>query len=139
MQHMNMHSSKELATIIDTGSTNTPGFTFTIYTDGSGSIRYEQRPGRNWFRTSTDRDFAAGELDNSSLAELLQQIDDVSTIPDHACPKSASFGTVRRILYQGKQSGDLTCISSQDLPVFYALKQCVNTLLTQTKETPSSS
>jgi hypothetical protein len=116
-----------LATIRNSGSTNTPGWTLTINKDGSGTITYDHtRRGR--FGHYEDKTFAAGTFASSQLEAILTQIGNVSSIPDHGCPKSASFGSTTTITYQGKTSGDLTCLSQKDPPMFLDLKHLVQNL-----------
>jgi hypothetical protein len=111
-----------LATITNSGSTNTQGFTLTIYNDGSGSLIYQQREGRS-FPANTDKHFPAGTFNAQQLATLLKEVGDVSTLPQGGCMKSASFGTRTTITYNGKTSSDLSCPSAQDTPTFKTLRQ----------------
>ncbi len=97
----------DLATIIQSGSTNTRGYSVVIHNDGSAT---------SVFIGTTDamvdeREFPAGTVDTKTLRQLLAQIGDVSKIPAGHCPKSASFGTTTKIEYEGKTSGDLQCIA----------------------------
>jgi hypothetical protein len=97
----------DLATIIQSGSTNTRGYSVVIHNDGSAT---------SVFIGTTNaivdkREFPAGTVDTKTLQQLLAQIGDVSKIPTGHCPKSASFGTTTKIEYEGKTSGDLQCIA----------------------------
>ncbi|HEY7418058.1 MAG TPA: hypothetical protein VH593_22950 [Ktedonobacteraceae bacterium] len=113
-----------LATIKNSGSTNTVGWTLTINKDGSGAITYDQAR-EHGFSHHTNKTFMAGTFASKQLETLLTQIGDVSTIPNHNCLKPASFGSTTTITYQGKTSGDLTCLTQQDASQFLALKQLV--------------
>jgi hypothetical protein len=62
------------------------------------------------------------------LAALLTKIKDVSAIPDHGCLKSVSFGSTTTITFQGKTSGDLSCLSKEDTPLFLDLKHQVQAM-----------
>ena len=72
-----------------------------------------------------DKTFAAGTFESSQLANILTQIKDVGTIPNHDCLKSASFGSTTTITYQGKTSGDISCLSNEDPKIFLDLKDVV--------------
>lgn len=122
-------SGDTLAMIRNSGSTNTPGWTLTINTDGSGAIAYNQTR-RTSFSHYENKAFAAGTFDSKQLETLLARIGDVSTIPNRGCIKSVSFGSTTTITYQGKTSGDLTCLSQEDAPQFLALKRLVQDLRT---------
>lgn len=119
-----------LAVITNSGSTNTPGFTLTINQDGSGSLVYQKGSNARRFNRFNDKTFSAGTFDSHQLSALLTKIKDVSTIPDHGCLKSASFGTTTRITFQEKTSGDLSCLSNQDAALFLNLKHLVQTMST---------
>ncbi len=103
----------DLATIIQSRSTNTRGYRVVIHKDGSAtaeiggasSIR-KQEPPRSQL-------FPAGTIDTKKLRHLLIEIGDVSRIPAGSCPKSVSFGTRTQIAYAGRTSGDLQCIRQQ--------------------------
>ena len=94
-----------LATITQSGCTNTCGYNIEIHNDGSatgvtiGTIN----------SLVTKQDFPPGTIDTKDLQNLLTEIGDVSKIPTGACMKSASFGTRTQITYAGKTSGDLQC------------------------------
>jgi hypothetical protein len=97
----------DLATIIQSGSTNTDGYSVVIHKDGSATA----------VMTATTsslvekQQFPAGTIDTQTLQSLLTQIGDVSTIPVRKfCPKPVSFATTTAISYAGKVSGDLQCI-----------------------------
>ncbi len=123
-------SQETLATIRNSGSTNTPGWTLTINKDGSGAIAYDQTR-RTSFGHYENKTFAVGTFDSKQLEALLAQIGDVSTIPNRGCIKSVSFGSTTTITYQGKTSGDLSCLTQQDAPQFLALKHLVQNFRTQ--------
>jgi hypothetical protein len=103
-QHAKQDTESGLATIIQSGSTNTLPYKLIIRDDGSatteiggtGSPRLQQ--------------FPPGTIETKALLRLLERIGDVSKIPTGNCPKSVSFGTRTEISYAGKTSGDLQCI-----------------------------
>jgi hypothetical protein len=114
-----------LAVITNSGSTNMPGSTLTINNDGSGSLTYRRGAQEQRFQRYVDKIFTAGTFDSSQLASVLAQIQDVSTIPNHNCVKSVSFGSTTTITYQGKTSGDLSCLSNADEKIFLDLKDLI--------------
>lgn len=114
-----------LAVITNSGSTNMPGSTLTINNDGSGSITYQKRAQEQRFQRYLNRTFVPGTFESSQLANMLTQIQDVSTIPNRNCLKSASFGSITTITYQGKTSGDLSCLSNEDPKIFLDVKDLV--------------
>jgi hypothetical protein len=132
------NTNKALAVITNSGSTNAPAFTLTINQDGSGSLVYQKGNNAQRFNRFNDKTFPAGTFDSHQLSSLLTKIKDVSTIPDHGCLKSASFGTTTRITFQGKTSGDLSCLSNQDAALFLNLKHLVQTMSTHISTSSSS-
>lgn len=132
------NTNKTLAVITNSGSTNRPGYTLTINQDGSGSLVYQKDSNAERFNRFTDKTFPAGTFNSQQLSSLLTQIKDVSTIPDRGCMKSASFGTTTKITYQGKTSGDLSCLSNQDAQLFLNLKQLVQTMSTRISTSAAS-
>ncbi len=99
-----------LATIMQSGCTNTCAYNVAINVDGSaaaGAIGATHS-------LVTEQKFPAGTVDTETLRNLLAQIGDVSRIPTGTCPKPASFATTTRITYAGKTSGDLQCIQQPE-------------------------
>lgn len=120
-------NNSTLAVITNSGSTNLPGLSLTIHKDGSATVHYDK--GRN--QAASDRTFPAGTLDVAKLTALLNQIHDMNAIPDHSCLKSVSFGTTTTISYNGKTSGDLSCLTKQDGQAFGELRQVVQDMYAQ--------
>ena len=123
-----------LVVITNSGSTNTPGSTLTLNTDGSGSLMYRRD---SYDMTAVgnssrfaDKTFAAGTFNVAQLKTLLSQIGDVSAIPNHGCIKSISFGSTTTITYLGKTSGDISCLSNADLKIYLDAKEQVEALYT---------
>jgi hypothetical protein len=102
-----------LATIIQSGSTNTRGYRVVIHKDGSAIA--EIRGAATGLRVEPGRSqqFPPGTVDTKTLRRLLKKIRDVSSIPVGSCQKSASFGTRTQIEYANKTSGDLQCMGPQ--------------------------
>jgi hypothetical protein len=117
-----------LAVITNSGSTNAPGSTLTVYQDGSAVLAYQKGKSAARFASFRDQTFPAGTFASHKLAALLTKIKDVSAIPDHGCLKSVSFGSTTTITFQGKTSGDLSCLSNEDTPLFLDLKHQVQAM-----------
>ena len=101
---------ENLATIIQSSSTNTRAYKVLIHNDGSATA--EISSGASFLRVEPSRlqEFPPGTIDTKALRRLLTEIGDVSKIPTGGCAKSVSFGTRTQIEYAGKTSGDLQCI-----------------------------
>jgi hypothetical protein len=92
------------AKIVDSGSTNTSGYTIVVQTDGSASIVVQQSA----TQSSTPKAFTLSKDTATKLfADLAAaRTANAVTVP---CMKSASFGTTLRIAWQGWTSPDLSC------------------------------
>lgn len=112
-QEMKRGVEGELATILQSRSTNSRAYKVVILDDGSATAEIGGA-GPN-FRIEPPRSqrFPPGTIDTKKLRGLLTEIGDVSRIPTGVCAKSVSFGTHTRISYAGKTSGDLQCIRRQ--------------------------
>ena len=99
-----------LATITQSRSTNTLGYTIRIYNDGSATAEIAGATSALRTEPSRSQEFPPGAIDTKTLRRLLTEIGDVSKIPTGGCAKSASFGTRTQITYASKTSGDLQCI-----------------------------
>ena len=97
-----------LATIIQSRSTNTRAYQVVIHNDGSATAEISGASG-----PPRSQQFPPGTIDTKTLRRLLAEIGDVSGIPTGGCAKSISFGTRTQITYAGKTSGDLQCIRQQ--------------------------
>ena len=102
-----------LATILQSGSTNTRAYKVAIHNDGSATIEFNDP--RSDSRNSLAQRFPPGSVDVATLQRLLIEIGDVSRIRTGECAKSTSFGTRTQIGYAGKTSGDLQCILHESL------------------------
>jgi hypothetical protein len=100
-------------TIVDTGSTNRPGFQVT--TNAHGSAQVEGR-GVEPHTIQLNRDLCQRLLASVQAAAPLQ------ALPAAHCLKSVSFGSRLFVEYKGKRSPDLSCPVQQD-PQVEALKQ----------------
>ncbi len=99
-----------LATIMQSGCTNTCGYNVGINTDGSATVFTIATT----HSLVTRQDFPAGTIDTKNLQTLLTEIGDVSRIPIGFHPKPVSFATTTKITYAGKTSGDLQCVEQSD-------------------------
>lgn len=93
------------ATIVNSGSTNTPGYTIAVRSDGSATLAVRGRLG---MPANPPKSFSV----SSTVAQ--QFMDDLKAARDgHAagqpCMKSASFGTTTRVTWHGWTSPDLQC------------------------------
>lgn len=102
-----------LATILQSGSTNTRAYKVAILNDGSVTAEFNDP--RSDSRNELPQRFPPGTVDVVILRRLLTEIGDVSRIRTGDCAKSASFGTRTQISYAGKTSGDLQCILHESL------------------------
>ena len=100
----------DLATIIQSASTNTIGYNLVIHSDGSAAGMDSRGSTRSLV---VRREYPPGTIDTKKLQRLLAAIGDVSKIPIGVCMKSASFETTTKISYAGKVSGNLQCIQHQ--------------------------
>jgi hypothetical protein len=102
-----------LATIVQSGSTNSRAYKVAIHHDGSATVEFDN-PGSD-SPGEPSQQFPRGTIEIGTLRRLLTDIGDVSRIQTGGCAKSASFGTRTQISYAGKTSGDLQCILHEAL------------------------
>jgi len=110
-----------LATIIQSGSTNTRAYEVVIHHDGSATAEISGARFASRIEPPRSQQFPPGTIDTKTLRRLLTEIGDVSRIPTGGCAKSVSFGTRTQITYASKTSGDLQCIRQQASGVDQAL------------------
>lgn len=96
-----------LATITNSGSTNTLPYTLDVYDDGSVTAAVK---GKSQVR------FLPGTADAQQLTSLLKAVGDVSVLSGGKCARSVSFGTITQITYKGKISGDIFCTAQTTWP-----------------------
>jgi len=113
-QHKKQRGARCLATIIQSGSTNSRPYKVFIHSDGSATVRLEGSGSALHSQAAPPQEqhVAAGTIDTKTLRQLLEEVADVSTIPGGFCAKSVSFGTRTQVSYAGKTSGDLQCIKA---------------------------
>jgi hypothetical protein len=137
---MKMQDQEELATILQSASTNTRAYKVIIRNDGSATAEVAASRSPTEAQPARSKVFPAGTIDAKQLQRLLSQIEDVSKIPVGPCVKSASFGTRTQIAYAGKTSGDLQCVRGDTptsgltkLPLYESLSLFVATTLRDLK------
>lgn len=96
--------SRDGASIVDSGSTNTAGYTIDVWSDGSASVTYQNRTSAavspKSFTVAPSlavRFFAALKAARAGKARV------------EPCMKSASFGTSTHVRWHGWISPDLDC------------------------------
>ena len=105
-----------VATVTETRSNNSDGYTFTLYDDGSAEGAVSS------LSISRALSMEACHLPNASPLVLaclnwLAQAGDISQIPaSDTCGKSISFGTSTYITYGGIASVDLQCVDVTRYP-----------------------
>jgi hypothetical protein len=110
-----------VASIVYSQSTNTDGWEWDLYCDGS-AVEYTlpRRYGPDPVPVSTYYDPPGTSWAVQCLAAL-QALGDVSTIAVDWCSKSVSFGTTTTISYNGKSTPDLQCPHKSDTPAQSAM------------------
>ncbi len=110
-----------LATINVSGSTNTLPYSLSIYSDGSivAAARNEKSPG-----------FPAKTADAGELLGLLDKAGNITNVKSSGeCAKSASFGTVTTLTYNGQTSGDLQCVYGNPPSQYKNLADFINSIV----------
>jgi hypothetical protein len=97
-------SPRDSAAIVNSGSTNSYGYTITVWSDGTGSVTLQARGG-------TPSSPKAFTVPSATTARFFADLaaarkGNATTVP---CMKSVSFGSTTRISWQGWESPDLTC------------------------------
>jgi hypothetical protein len=95
----------DTAVIVDSGSTNTYGFTMNVSSDGKGSVTLQTRGGPSGQSPKTFT------VPSATTAKFFKDVAaakkaNAATVP---CMKSASFGSSIHVTWQGWTSPDLTC------------------------------
>lgn len=107
-----------VAEIVETESTNYPGFDVLVYGDGSAvqttipsrGCRYSGSDADVCQSSSTD--YPPGTPIVMQFIADLQAVGDVSGIQSSWCGKSTSFGTYTRVSANGNTSNDLQCMEN---------------------------
>ena len=109
-------ANREIAVVVDSGSTNTLGFRVEV--ERSGAVRYTPQ-GRA--REETGEQPGAQAAPHTVPAALARRLfDDLAkarplrALPARPCIKSASFGSTLTIEYRGETTPDLSCGGGAD-------------------------
>ncbi|CAF0857110.1 unnamed protein product [Adineta steineri] len=109
-------AQKPPVTIVNSGSTNTPGYTIIIQNDGN--THYYIAPSRaqiaNSDGTCQQPTWTNGtaQLSSSTRKSLYCQIkhcEPFNKLPVESCGKSVSFGFTLKLTYNGETTPDLSC------------------------------
>ncbi len=100
-----MEISGPQATIVNTGSTNTPGMTMTVDAAGNTEVR---------LRSNAMRQTTVDSRLSQRLFDDLKTIGPLSSLPKIHCMKSASFGSSVYVEVNGERSPDLSCPAPRD-------------------------
>jgi hypothetical protein len=127
-----------LATIIQSGSTDSLGYDVAICHDGSATAKFGGESVALHIEPPPPQVFPPGTIDATTLSRLLIAIGDVSIIPTVSRMKSSSFGTHTQIEYANKTSGDLQSVPQQTsdvdsvlIPASQELSRVVQATLSQ--------
>jgi hypothetical protein len=95
---------RESAVIVNSGSTNSYGYSIEVWSDGTASVTMQRRGSA----TGTPKPFTVPTATATRFfADLAAaRKGNLTTGP---CMKSASFGTTMRVTWQGWTSPDLSC------------------------------
>jgi len=117
----NAGSGRDGATIVDSGSTNTPGYRIDVWSDGSATIVLQNRG-------VTHGEPKTFTVTGSVASRFFANLKAVKSgnVTGQPCMKSASFGTTTRVLWHGWTSPDLDCPS--DRAPLTALVSSVNAI-----------
>jgi len=92
------------ATIVNSGSTNSAGYTIVVSPDGKASVSVAPRTGVAAAPKSFTLATATATRFFNDLAAARKA--NIATVP---CMKSASFGSTTKVTWQGWTSPDLSC------------------------------
>ncbi len=96
---------RDSAVIVNSGSTNTMGYSITVWSDGQASLTTQNRDGNSTGAAkpfSVPQATAARFFADIAVAKSTKAV----TVP---CMKSASFGSSMHVKWQGWVSPDLEC------------------------------
>ena len=94
-------AQRDAATIHNSGSTNTAGYTITLWSDGTGNVSMQ---------SGSPRAIAIAPALTARFFADLHAARAQNVAPQH-CMKSASFGTTTIVAWHAWQSPDLQCPS----------------------------
>jgi hypothetical protein len=100
----------DTAVIVNSGSTNSYGFTIQVWSDGKGSLSLKERGGA----ASTPKAFTLSAATTARFFADLAAARKANTATA-PCVKSASFGTSTHVAWQDWKSPDLSCPPNDSL------------------------
>lgn len=117
--------SRDGGVIRNSGSTNAPGYTIKVWSDGSTWAVHSGRTG------SPQGTPVTGHVPESLAREFIEDAREARAkhAPAARCMKSASFGSVTTVLYHGWTSPDIQCPVAGELS---ELKTAVNRIVSLT-------
>ena len=125
---LSVSTSKDGASIVDSGSTNTGGYTIHVWSDGTAAVTYQN--GADTAPSPKSFTFSP-----SVAARFFADLKAARGGKAHAerCMKSASFGTSTHVYWHGWSSPDLDCPPGD--PLTSAILKDVNAIRSAGKVT----
>jgi hypothetical protein len=108
----NAAPTPDSAVIVDSGSTNTAGYTIVVSSEGTGRITLQSRAGRP--ASSAPKTFAIAAAVTTRFFAALKAAQ-AAKVVGAPCMKSASFGTSTHVSWHDWKSPDLDCPSENAL------------------------
>lgn len=105
--------------IVNSGSTNTAGYTITLQRTGTVTWTVSSR-----FRPNSPASSNTTQISSTRMASIFQAVEAASPLSQYQpvfCVKSVSFGTTLHLQYRGQQSPDLSC-PVKDTPLLVVKK-----------------
>lgn len=105
-------SSSETVRIVNSGSSNTAGYTIDLQEDGTVSWTVADRPHSILSTTAPSPTNMTSQISialTNAVFRSVKQASPLNQFPIHFCIKSVSFGTMLHVIYHGEQSPDLNC------------------------------
>ena len=98
-------ASPDTAVIVNSGSTNSYGYTIAVSSDGKGSVTMQERGGN---AAGSPKSFTIPSATAARFFRDLSAARKINAVTE-PCMKSVSFGTSEHVKWQGWTSPDLTC------------------------------
>ena len=134
-------ADKGLIEIVNSGSTNTPGYTIIIEPCGQAQYYIQPRRFQIISLNSTDQrpsdtsgTNGTAKLSRTSTKDLYYQVEQsqpFSALPVRPCGKSVSFGFTLKLTYRGQTTPDLTCPTNN--PQLANLTKAVRSVIAELK------
>jgi len=122
-------ADRDSATIVNSGSTNRPGFRIVV--DRSGTAEFTSVPRRPAAETKPV-ELALPQGLAERFYAALKAAKPLSSLPELHCVKSASFGFVLTVSFDGEETPDLSCGSNS--PVMDDLIRDANEIIALFRE-----